>query len=239
MSNELVALSPEQYPALMPEAPVIIRENLAGEEVSPQDLTRIRIPAGGATAWTVPTADGEQSFKEIEGVIVHIGRRRAYWSDPNPTGQMPDCTSNDCIRGAGNPGGACAHCPLNVFGSARKPDGSPARGKACKESKLIFMLREGSLLPHVVVLSPASIRPMTRYQLNLGLPFWSVVTKLELGRTKNRDGIAYAEVRATKTGILPKETAQQVLAYAQQLQAVFASTTMERSDVESPDTEEV
>ena len=43
-----------------------MQENLAGEDGSSSDLPRGKVPAGGATASSVPTLDGEQDTKELK-----------------------------------------------------------------------------------------------------------------------------------------------------------------------------
>ena len=235
----LVVLKPEQYPALLPEVAATIKANLAGEEVSAADLTRIKVPSGGATSWSIPTPEGEESAKTLEGVLIHVTRRRAYWADPNPTGNPPDCTSSDCATGHGLPGGPCADCPLNVFGSANRADGKPGRGKGCKESRLLFILREGQSLPEVVVCPPGSLRITKQYLLKLGAPYWAVLTRLELERTQNKDGIAFAQIKPSKVGTLAPEVAEQIRHYAEQLQAVFSTVTVEPEDIEEEETQTV
>lgn len=235
----LVVLKPEQYPALLPEVAETIRQNLAGEEVSAADLTRIKVPSGGATSWSVPTPEGEESAKALEGVLIHVARRRAYWADPTPTGNPPDCTSADCQTGHGLPGGPCADCPLNAFGSAARADGKLGRGKACKESRLLFLLREGQSLPEVVVTPPGSLRITKQYLLKLGAPYWAVLTRLELERTQNKDGIAFAQIKPSKAGTLAPEIAGQIRHYAEQLQTVFQSVTVEAEDVEEEESQTV
>src|SRR5688500_11912452 len=109
MSTAIAVIDPKGFSVLEPnsEAAELIRANTAGEEVGVGDLDRIRVPTGGGTLWTVPTIEGEKSERELVGIIVHVARRRAYWSDPSPTGNPPDCSSRDCITGVGDPGGEC------------------------------------------------------------------------------------------------------------------------------------
>lgn len=233
----MAPITGQNYPALAGGMEVVenIRQNLGGESVSPQDLNRIKVPAGGGTSWVVTDADGEEtSAKSIEGIIVHIARRRAYWPDANPSGDPPQCASVDCVIGIGEPGGECATCPLNQFGSSHKGDGSTGRGKACKETKLLFLLREGCLLPDVVVVPAASLKAIKQYQLKLAntAPYWGVVTRLELTRTQNRDGISYAQITPKKAGTLDREAAAGILKYAQALQTLFSSVEVGPDDVD-------
>lgn len=233
MSTELTVVKPGEFAVVAADIGQVIKSNLGGEAISPADLIRIRVPAGGSTTWEVPTPNGDtESLKAVDAVVVHVARRRAYWPNATPTGEPPACASADCVTGVGEPGGACDKCPHNAFGSAHKGDGTSGRGKACKESKLLFILRDGHRLPEVVVVPPGSLRPMRRYQLNLERPYWSYVTRLELNRVHNKDGIAYAEVQPSQAGNLNEEQVAAVSRYAQEMSAVFGQVTVDRSEVE-------
>ncbi len=167
--------------------------NIGSGNLSEFDLPRIKIPAGGGTQWTVPTLEGEAMEPQIEGVIVLARDTRAYYSQPiSETGgnQPPDCYSTDGATGCGKPGGACITCPLAAYGSA--PGG---RGQACKQIKQLFVLRGSQLLPEVVTLPPTSLKAAKQYLLKLtsqGIPYYAVVTRIGLERTKNAQGIAYS-----------------------------------------------
>ena len=237
----LAVIAPEQFPVVASgEAMDVIRQNLGGELPSPADFTRVKVPAGGGTTWEIPTVDGDsESNKEIQGIIVYVARRRAYWASGNPSGEPPQCSSSDCETGIGNPGGKCEECPFNQFGSAHKVDGTAGRGKACKESKLLFILRAGQTLPDVVVVPAGSLRAVRQYQLKIGMPYWSLVTRLVLEKAQNKDGITYAQIKPSRVGQLQPETAQRVLAYSKSLQQVFEQATVERADMEEGEPVEV
>jgi hypothetical protein len=229
MANEIALIDPKEYPVLLADASLAetILGNMAGESVSPSDLNRIKVPAGGSTTWVYQDSDGEEkSAKTLDGIIVHIARRRAYWPSKKLTGERPTCSSDDAIRGVGTPGGLCGAsgkpgcCPYNEFGSAVGDDGTPRSGKACKEKKLIFILRPGQMLPDIVDAPPSSLKQLRTYQFRLGVPFCSIVTRLAL-------------VKPTKIGIVPPEQVQQIMAYAQALQTVFAQVSMEEEGRES------
>lgn len=233
MTTALIEIT-QNYPILSPDSPqaALIAENLAGDSVSIGDLDRIKVPAGGGTTWTVPSIEGEKQQKALEGIIVHVARRRAYWESSNPTGEQPDCSSSDCVTGHGDPGGACAACPLNEFGTAQKQGGGQGRGKACKESALLFLLRPGENMPQVVVVPAGSLKAVRQYRLKLKVPYFAAVTRLELSKTANKDGIAYAQISPTFVGELPPEAAAGVKRYADALGSVFATAQVDRQDVE-------
>jgi hypothetical protein len=150
------------------EAKDLLSDALGGAALSIADLDRIKVPSGGGTSWEVPSLDGETATKTIEGVIIHRATRRAYWpfameDRPDDHDGTPDCQSNDGEFGIGEPGGACGRCPLNEFGSDLK--GGP--GKACKETRQLFVLTKDDLLPLVVVIPPASLANFKSYSLRL------------------------------------------------------------------------
>ena len=55
------------------------------------------------------------------------------------------------------PGGLCASCPFNEFGSAEN-----GRGKKCRNTMLLFLQQPGRALPLAVLLPPTSIPRMKK-----------------------------------------------------------------------------
>jgi hypothetical protein len=203
MSKALAVKEEQQFMVLADAANAIeaLRSNLEGEVLSPMDLDRVTVPAGGGTNWLIPTLDGEKNTSEIVGVIVAVQNCRAYWSsDFGGAGTPPDCVSEDAITGVGDPGGRCQACPMAEFGSD-----SRSKGQACKQIKRLFVLRPSSMLPLVVNLPPTSLRPATRFLLRLagsGLKYQGAVTRITLEKTKNSDGIAYSTAAFALAGRL-------------------------------------
>ena len=236
-TTEIATVTEKNYPILAGDANVgeMIRQNMGGEQVTEADLLRIKVPTGGATIWQV----GDEACKDLTGVLVHITRKRAYWPDRNQTGVPPACASVVCLTGVGEPGGLCCVCPHNQFGSAVKQDGTPGRGKACKEKKLLFLLREGRMIPDVVAVPSASLRALRQWQLQLVRPYYSVVTQLTLNKAKSADGDEYAEVVPAIVGELSTEIAAKLSSYAQDLASVFAAVGVESEVDYSDDTIEV
>lgn len=193
-----------------------LRSNLEGDNLSPMDLDRVVIPAGGGTQWCIPTLDGEEVSAEIVGVLAGIQNCRAYWAQAfEGSGTPPDCVSEDGLTGVGNPGGACQRCPMAAFGSD-----SRGKGQACKQIKRLAMLRPGSMLPLIVNLPPTSIRPATKYLLRLsgsGLKYRAVITRITLEKDKNSGGIAYSKAVFAMVGKLTPEQAQVMEDYASSL----------------------
>lgn len=208
-----LARSPEQIKE-------IIQTNVGQEGLTLMDLDRIKIPAGGATVWSVPTLKGEEHHEEIEGVIVAHKMARAYWErsiKETGGGEPPDCSSDDGVAGLGDPGGNCSQCPLNVFGTAEGKGKAKGRGKACKELRIVFMILPNNLIPVLFMLPPTSIGPMRKYFLKLaseGLPSNGVTTKFCLSAMKNKDGIKYAQANPLLGRELNEDEIQRVRAYS-------------------------
>ena len=187
----------------------IIQANLGSGQLSVFDLERIRIPTGGGTSWTIASLDGDHEARDFEGIILHWREPRAYWRssfDATGGGTPPDCSSDDGIRGIGTPGGACETCHLARFGSDDN-----GRGQACKQMRMLFVLLPGNFLPAVMLLPPTSLAACRKFFLrltSLEIPYYGVLTKFSLEKTKNKQGIAYAEVRfGVARKLQPEETA--------------------------------
>jgi hypothetical protein len=201
-----------------------VSANLGDSSMSASDLERIKIPAGGGTAWAIQGLDGEEMLKELAGIIVAWRDTRAYWSVPmeQSDGNMPpDCYSLDARTGTGKPGGNCHKCPLAQFGS--DADGP---GQACKLVRQLFLIREENLLPEIVSLPPSSIKPARQYFMRLAskaVPCYSLITKIGLEKTKNAQGIVYSRAAFTSGGRLTPEQAARIKEYAAMLQPFLAS----------------
>ena len=170
-------------------------DNLGDEGIDMRDFDRVKIPAGGSTTWTIPTSDGEQETKTFDGVILAHKMTRAFWSSEFSGGSSPpDCASDDCKTGHGAPGGNCANCQMNAFGTDKAGKG---RGKACKEMRILFVLPEGEDVPLVLAVKPGSLANSKKYLLKLSLQKLrphDVVTRMTLKKVKSADAIDYAEI---------------------------------------------
>jgi len=200
------------------EVTSIIQDNLGDEEtMTVMDLTRVSVPSGGGTTWVIPDIDqpsGELETKEITGVIIATRTTRQYWQEEfDGSGSPPDCSSADGITGVGNPGGLCADCPFNEFGSDLKG----GRSKACSEKRLIFIARENDFLPTVVAAPAGSLKNVKNYLVNLASKMryaHSVYTALTLEKDKNADGIVYSKIVPRKLGDVEKPEVTKAYAHA-------------------------
>lgn len=198
-----VALEKSDFGALTrspSEIAGIIRTNIGPSGISMGNLTRVKVPSGeGPYAWTVTTIRGPQMYEVVEGIIIHQRDARAYWAksiDEGGSGQPPNCMSEDMYNGKGNPGGPCAECKFNEWGSAIGKDDKETRGKACKEVKILYLLPKGrAFLPYVFILPPTSLKAATNYLLGLASEAMfaeQVITGISLKEAQNSDGVKHA-----------------------------------------------
>ena len=182
---------------------------------------RIKIPSAGSTVFEVPGDDPNEpdSMKEFSAVILYHHPLHAYYQSKYSGGnQPPDCGSFDGLTGEGNPGGNCAKCPYNQFGSGE--NGS----KACKNRRRIFVLREGEIFPMLLSLPTGSLKEFTRYikrLLSKGRKSNCVVTKFSLKKAVNSGGIAYSQAQFSverqlteEEFVLINKLSEQVKAYS-------------------------
>ncbi len=169
MNTQNTALM-ERTPFLLPDMAAdggagFTKEELA-EDIDGLQLgfQRVKIPSGGQVQFELPSDDPDNPdyAKYLEGVIVYSHNANTYW----PTGEdyddntPPACQSMDGKLGYGDPGGICADCPYNRYGSDTKGTG---KGKACKNQRIIYLLRSGEVMPIQLSLSPTSITPYSQF----------------------------------------------------------------------------
>jgi hypothetical protein len=199
----------------------VLGDDCAGLEFQ---FDRVKLPAGGGTAFEVPSDDGEDSnmVKELTGVILYNHPAYAYYKDRYAGGNNPpDCGSFDGVTGIGTPGGSCATCPYNRFGSGE------GKSKLCKNKRLLYILQEGELFPIMLSLPTGSLVTFTKYvksQLSKGRKLNQIVTKITLKKAVNASGIAFSQaVFAFDRALSPVEwkavggVAEQVRSYASNL----------------------
>ena len=188
-------------------------------EMSGMDITfdRISVPAAGGQAFEVPgEMPGETAMvKDFRGVILCHHPMFSYYRERFTGGNNPpDCGSYDGITGVGKPGGVCARCPLNVYGSGENG------GKACKNKRRVYVLREGELIPVLLTLPTGSIKEFNVYIQQLlakGNRSYSVVTKFSLTKATNAKGITYSKVLFTAASKLSPEELPYVKAMSEQI----------------------
>jgi len=199
----------------------------AAEDLAGLDLTfdRIKIPAGGSTAFEVP-GDGDETemVKEISGVILLHHPAYAYYTEKyNGGSNPPDCGSFDGVNGTGSPGGKCASCPYNRFGSGE------GQSKACKNRRMIYILMENELFPMVLSLPTGSLKEFTKYvkrQLSKGRKLSRIVTRISLKKATSVSGIAYSQAAFSFERMLDSQETAAVGSMVGQVKSYAAGLTL-------------
>lgn len=238
-----------QYPARVIEnvravAEVLRAEAQTASGVSPFDLQRIKMPTGGMQMWMVPTASGEEAVKAFEGIILDWRETRVFWEgtiEKTGGGQPPDCSAEDGIHGNGrygvgsieNRSGLCQTCPMAQWGSK---DGG--KGQACRSVRQVAILRPGELLPTLLFLSPASLKPFKRYLFSLasrGVVPSGAITSFGLTPAKSGGGIAYSQVAPTLSAVIPPDERAWVQNYRDELLPAFKKVAAAEFGIVDPD----
>lgn len=244
----------ELYPGLDTNADLIeiMQENLGDLEgddgLGMGDLERLTVPAGGGSMWMIPDLEeGERAVKELEVIMLLWDKSRAMWWEDEISNEMPDCWSRDGrtpdpqgaygIHGEhadeipltpvrGNPEQferLCSNCPMNEFGSATKPG---AKGKKCKESRLLYVLQPGEMLPQIVSVPPTSLKKLRQFLITLGakqrLRFTDIVLKLGLSVVEGGPGGKYSTIVPKFSRRLEPEERELVRAASENLKKMLA-----------------
>ena len=206
------------YVALNSNALDVIRDNLKNQPLSLDLFDIVKSPSGGSTVFSVPGLAGDEVERELTGIVLDFTTPRAYWDTPDPVeGTPPVCMSTNSI--ISSDGKACARCPYNDFGSK---DGE-SNAKACKESVLLFLLRQDNILPLLVRIPVTSKGRFLKYAARLAgrlTPVSGVITKISLERTTSKGGKPYALFNFEATRTLAPEEAAQARAYARQFMEI-------------------
>ena len=216
-------------------------EDLA-DDVDGLQLTmqRVKIPGGGNLQFEIRSDDPDNPDYErkLVGVILYHHLANAYWPEGSEYDDNvpPFCQSFDGKQGYGEPGGVCAACAFNQFGSTA--NGS---GKACKNMRQIYLLRSGEYLPLQLSLPPTSLRPFNDF-MNLAFvarrrPSYSAIVEIGLKRAES-GGYTYSVATFRKVRDLEGEGFAAVKSYAANFKEQVKSLLAQRvenykSDVES------
>jgi len=206
-------------------ATAVESEFLSKEEMEEQmkgvtvTLPRVKIPAGGGLSFEIPNGENPDDptiMKVIEGVIIDQFSLNVLWEEgsENDPDAKPLCTSNPGADfGVGEPGGKCVVCPLNVFGS-----GAGGKGKMCKNTRRLFILLPGEMLPLQLTLPPTSLKNFNTFLLNItskGLPVWAFPTKI--GLKKEEGAYVYSVATFARGEVFPEDDLRAIKAMVGQL----------------------
>ena len=216
---------------------------MVSEETEGLDLSfdKIKIPSAGSTVFEVPGEEDEtDAVKEFSAVILYHHTLNCYYKTKYSGGNNPpDCGSFDGITGEGDPGGECKKCPMNQFGSAPpdKPGDENGKGKACKNRRRIYVLREGEVFPLLLSLPTGSLKEFTKYikkLLSKGKRTNMVVTRFSLKKATSSGGVLYSQAQFTVDRPLTPE--EQALINSMTEQVRDYSTRVAFDAEGSPDT---
>ena len=190
-----------------------LSEDMEGLDIS---FPRVKIPAGGALQFELPSDNPERPtcVSELEGVILYNHSANAYWPEGSEFNDEapPLCQSLNGKIGHGEPGGLCESCGFNFFGSAANH-----RGKACKNMRMIYLLRSGDYLPMQISLPPTSINPFKNFMhaafMLCNRPVYGSIVKISLKRV-NSNGYTYSVATFRKVRDLAGEELTAMQAYA-------------------------
>lgn len=178
------------------------------------DAKHIKIPSGGGKAFEVETDDPEdpEVLKEVDGVIIFTHRMNAYWphkfgetDEDGNTNKIPDCSSMDGKSGLMRETGEirdCATCPFNQFGSE-------GAGKACKNMRRLYILRDGKPDVYLLTVPPTSLKDINKALKALmgktKTPYTRQIVTFKLSVAESKDKIKYSRVSLEKKALLPEK----------------------------------
>ena len=203
-------------------------------------MQRVKIPGGGNLQFEIrgDDPDNPDYERKLVGVILYHHFANAYWPEGSEYDDSvpPLCQSFDGKQGYGVPGGVCAACAFNQFGSTA--NGS---GKACKNMRQVYLLRSGEYLPLQLSLPPTSLRPFTDF-LNLAFvarkrPSYTAIVEIGLKRAES-GGYTYSVATFRKVRDLDGDDLAALKSYVENFKEQIKTILGQRvenykSDVES------
>jgi len=224
-SGELITgVASSNYLALRPDSDVreALTANLGpGESLNASDLPRVPTPAGGGKMWGwTDSGNNEQSAKSIDGVLVYYGVRGTLWGSEEPQGKVsPVLVSYDLITAirvnddigdlnadqleacrVGDRTYDWQRLPWNQYGTSKS-----GRGKRCKESRLMAILRRDEAWPLLVTAGPGSLKTVVPFVKRLPVPHFRAEVSLTLEKVENSGGQPYSQIVPKLSGTVSKE----------------------------------
>ena len=233
----------KRYDGLDPELLAEIQDELG--DLDPEsgiNCLKIKIPSGGATAYTVQgDEDGDEEYmKTIDAVIVFTHRANGYWPKPygsgDDTNEPPICASMDGKTAIWAETGelrSCEGCPYNEYRSGTDQNGNQSRGKACKNMRRIYLMMSGDPNLYLLSVPPTSVRDVNRQLTKIlaaGTPYVSMILRFTLEKAQNANGIAYSKVVIKRQGTLPPEVAAQATALRRQIKEQYKTVALTLDD---------
>ena len=198
-----------------------VAEDLEGLELS---FPRVKIPGGGVPQFKMPgeNPDHPNFVSEIEGVILFNHPSNAYWPEGSEFDENtpPLCQSPDGKQGCGDPGLLCAECGFNQFGSSGK-------GKACKNMRMLYILRSEDSIPLQLALPPTSIKPFKNF-VNMAFalrrrPVYGSLVKITL-KPVSSNGFDYSVAVFNRVRDFTGEELEGIKAYAENFRTMVKAS---------------
>lgn len=223
-TGELITgVSESKFLALRPDSDVreALMANLGpGETLNASDLPRVPTPAGGGKVWSwVDSGNNEQSAKSIDGILVYYGVRNVLWGSEEPQGKAsPVLVSYDGVTAVrinddigdldaevlescrtGDRTYDLTRCAYNQYGTSKS-----GRGKRCKESRLLAILRADEAWPLLVTAGPGSLKTVTPFVKRLAVPHYRAIVSLTLEKIENAGGQPFSQIVPKYLGEITK-----------------------------------
>lgn len=180
-----------------------LRENLDG--ITPR-LPQIKI-AHSAQMFIMPEGNKVETFT---GILLDMTAPNGFWEEKYVPGETtpPVCSSLDGRRpdmmSEKLQCKTCKECEKNQFGTSVNDDGSPGKGKACKNMKRLHILIGEGVIPYRLTTSATSISAIDLYislVTNAGFPYQLVETEFSLVQKDN-----YSILVMKKVGVITDMT---------------------------------
>ena len=220
------------------QLPAVVDSSFTSEDLADDmdglqmSFQRIKIPSGGNLVFEIPTDDPENPNyeKTIEGVLIFHHDANAYWPEGSEYDEntAPLCSSLDGKLGIGEPGGHCAMCAMNQYGTA-----SEGRGKACKNMRMLYLLQSGECVPIQISLPPTSLKPFKNFINQAFLlrrrPSYGSVIQIGL-RKENTGGNDYSVATFRLVENFEGEQLVQIRSYAEGFKEQIKLTLKQRAE---------
>lgn len=225
----------EQFGILDPkQVTATIQANIGPGGINLFDLDIVHVPNSG-TAFEFPVLGGTDMVRDFSGIIVAWRELRRYYASVYQPGvkEPPTCSSMDMINGVGEPGGACATCALNEWGTGKAPGGGQGRGKACAQYRYLFVTCKDRSLPIVLAVPPSSLGAVRKYMMQLtsyNRPYYSVITKFSLAKGEPVPTIGFNVAQP-----IGEEELRSLAAYFEEMRHTFAGVDLTTADTRQAD----
>lgn len=214
----------------------VLAENYDQNTEAP-DFSRIKFPSGGSKKFVLPSGSSTEERDTLTGVVIFHHTSRGYWPSADTTGTPPECSSINGLEGTlprrDGEFGTCATCRWNAFGSDKKG----GKGKACKETRRMFMILDGEDVPRMLSLPPGSLQSWKQFrdaQLTpAGLGLRSVMVSIGADLTKNDKGNPYAKATFRVASRLDADSRTKVEALHAKISLVAARVSVDERDYDT------